>query len=137
MKPFDLEAAKAGKPVCTRDGREARIVCFDRIDNTTQRNLVVLIQQHTESKYSYEYASLYNNNGKEYTARNARGEIVDNDSDLMMKSEKHEGWVILYRQDKQSPITTSVHIYATKENAESVGIGTKAYIGTAKIEWED
>ena len=30
MKPFDLEAAKAGKPVCTRDGRKARINCFDR-----------------------------------------------------------------------------------------------------------
>lgn len=29
MKPFDLEAAKAGKPVCTRDGRKARIICFD------------------------------------------------------------------------------------------------------------
>lgn len=30
MKPFDLEKAKAGHPVCTRDGRDARIICFDR-----------------------------------------------------------------------------------------------------------
>ena len=29
FKPFDLEQAKAGKPVCTRDGRKARIICFD------------------------------------------------------------------------------------------------------------
>ena len=29
LKPFDLEAAKLGKPVCTRDGRKARIICFD------------------------------------------------------------------------------------------------------------
>lgn len=29
LKEFDLEAAKAGKPVCTRDGRKARIICFD------------------------------------------------------------------------------------------------------------
>jgi hypothetical protein len=29
LKPFDLEAAKAGKPVCTRDGRKARIICFN------------------------------------------------------------------------------------------------------------
>lgn len=29
LKPFDLEVAKAGKPVCTRDGRKARIICFD------------------------------------------------------------------------------------------------------------
>lgn len=30
LKPFDLEAAKAGKPVCTRDGRKARIICWDK-----------------------------------------------------------------------------------------------------------
>ena len=29
LKPFNLEAAKQGKPVCTRDGRKARIICFD------------------------------------------------------------------------------------------------------------
>jgi hypothetical protein len=26
MKPFDLEAAKAGKPIVTRDGRKARLL---------------------------------------------------------------------------------------------------------------
>ena len=30
--PFDLEAAKQGKPIYTRDGRKARIICFDRIN---------------------------------------------------------------------------------------------------------
>lgn len=29
MKNFDLEAAKAGAPVCTRGGCAARIICFD------------------------------------------------------------------------------------------------------------
>ena len=29
LKPFDLQAAKSGKPVCTRDGRKVRIICFD------------------------------------------------------------------------------------------------------------
>lgn len=32
MKPFDLEKAKAGAKVITRDGKAARIVCFDRKD---------------------------------------------------------------------------------------------------------
>ena len=31
LKPFDLQQAKDGKPVCTRDGRKARIICFDRV----------------------------------------------------------------------------------------------------------
>lgn len=29
MKPFDLEAAKAGAPVCTRSGKPVRIICWD------------------------------------------------------------------------------------------------------------
>lgn len=39
--PFDLEAAKRGEPVITRDGRPARIVCFDM--NGTEGNIVALI----------------------------------------------------------------------------------------------
>lgn len=30
LKPFDIEAAKRGDPVVTRDGHAARIICFDR-----------------------------------------------------------------------------------------------------------
>lgn len=29
MKPFDLEEAKAGKPVCTRAGRKVEIISFE------------------------------------------------------------------------------------------------------------
>lgn len=32
MKPFDLELAKKGHPVCTRGGKRARIICFDAED---------------------------------------------------------------------------------------------------------
>lgn len=32
MKPFDLEKAKAGAPVITRNGSAARIICFNRAD---------------------------------------------------------------------------------------------------------
>ena len=128
MKPFNLEAAKAGKPVCTRDGHDARIICFDRKNKHTP--IVALITGLYNDSPNEESGLNYNINGKIASP-------VNNGLDLMMKTKKHEGWVILYQQDKQSPITTSVRIYAIKENAESVGIGTKAYIGTAKIEWED
>lgn len=33
MKPFNLEEAKAGKLVCTRDGRKVRLLCFDAKSN--------------------------------------------------------------------------------------------------------
>lgn len=29
MKPFNLEEARAGKPICTRNGDKARIICTD------------------------------------------------------------------------------------------------------------
>lgn len=29
MRKFNLEEAKSGVKVCTRDGRKARIICFD------------------------------------------------------------------------------------------------------------
>ena len=29
MREFSMEEAKAGKAVCTRDGRRVRILCFD------------------------------------------------------------------------------------------------------------
>ena len=33
MKPFNLEEAKAGKPVCTRDDRRVEILSFDNPNN--------------------------------------------------------------------------------------------------------
>ena len=35
MIEFNLEAAKAGAPLITRDGHKLRIICFDRIDEKT------------------------------------------------------------------------------------------------------
>ena len=78
VKPFDLEAAKAGKPVCTRDGRKARIICFDRDWDT---HIVALVSDPLG-----ELVHHYLSNGK-----------VDfdeqNDEDLMMRPEKKEGWI--------------------------------------------
>ena len=33
MRKFDLEEAKAGAPVCTREGRPVRIICWNCNDN--------------------------------------------------------------------------------------------------------
>lgn len=39
MKPFNLEEAKAGKPVCTRDGRRVEIISFE---NPSSNNYLIL-----------------------------------------------------------------------------------------------
>lgn len=51
-KPFDLEAAKAGAPVITRDGRPARIICWDLANNSEYNyKLVALIKEDDGHEY--------------------------------------------------------------------------------------
>ena len=77
LKEFDLEAAKAGKPVCTRDGRKARIICFDA-KRKDGENIIALIPSRRYP--GFEYLVTYTNNG------NYRGEH-ENGFDLMMLPE--------------------------------------------------
>lgn len=58
MKPFDLEKAKAGASICTRNGTKARIVCFDA--NNKRFPLVALIK---DSDNSDEYPVCYDKEG--------------------------------------------------------------------------
>lgn len=44
--PFDIEKAKQGAKVMTRDGHDVRILCFDR--NSDEYPIVVLIQKAEE-----------------------------------------------------------------------------------------
>ena len=59
MKEFDLEQAKAGKPVCTRHGNKARIICFDKRDS--KHPIVALI----DNKFSGESTRCYSIDGKD------------------------------------------------------------------------
>ena len=112
LKPFDLEAAKAGKPVCTRDGRKARIICWDKKGLAP----IVALIEHENS----EIFLAYYNNGR-HTIRER------SDNDLMMLPEKKEGWIIIHKEA----------IY-DKETAEKIARETTAnVIRIQKIEWEE
>ena len=58
-KPFNLEEAKAGRPVCTRNGQEVRIICF----NAKSENypIVALVK---EGYSTQEYLCAYTNEGE-------------------------------------------------------------------------
>ena len=116
LKEFDLEAAKAGKPVCTRDGRKARIICFDARDAKVGPTIVALI----ETSNGYESIERYNMQGKFL--------VEGCDSyDLMMLPEKKEGWIVIHKEA----------IY-DKETAEKIARETTAnVIKIQKIEWEE
>lgn len=112
LKEFNLEAAKAGKPVCTRDGRKARIICFDL--NNKNFPIVAIINCDTEENaYQYDIDGVCDEH--------------DNNLNLMMSPEKKEGWIIIHKEA----------IY-DKETAEKIARETTAnVIKIQKIEWEE
>lgn len=123
LKPFDLEAAKAGKPVCTRDGRKARIICFDAKCN---KPIVALIYDCNK-----ETVLQYLENGRFFVDQ------IDK-YDLMMLPQKKEGWVNVYKSynvGKKTPCMAS--IYPTKEEAKKSSVVGLDYVDTVKIEWEE
>ena len=84
LKPFDIQKAREGKPVCTRDGRKARIICFDV--KGSMYPIIALIEESEGEKLCS-----YMPNGRSY--KNEK-ECID---DLMMLPEKKEGWVNVYK----------------------------------------
>lgn len=133
LKPFNLEAAKAGKPVCTRDGRKARIICFDA-KRKDGKNIMALIP--SKEYPGFEDLVAYPNNGNYHGGH-------ENDGDLMMLPEKKEGWVNIYNRNRPRTssencyIMTGVSVFETKEGAIFYIDKDKEYIDTVKIEWEE
>ena len=120
LKEFDLEAAKAGKPVCTRDGRKARIICWDKKGNYP---IVALIQDNENSEHIEYYTEngIFSNGGNE------------KNRDLMMFTRKKEGWLNIYKDFED----TVCCVYPTEKEALEDGETEKDYITTIKIEWEE
>lgn len=118
LKEFNLEAAKAGKPVCTRDGRKARIICFDAKCN---KPIVALIYDcNKETVFQYLESGRF---------------FVDqiDKYDLMMLPQKKEGWVNIYKDFED----TVCCIYSTEKEALEEKETEEDYITTVKIEWEE
>lgn len=112
LKEFNLEAAKAGKPVCTRDGRKARIICFD-LNNKNFPIVAIINCDSEENAYQYDIDGICDEH--------------DNNLNLMMSTEKKEGWIIIHKEA----------IY-DKETAEKIARETTAnVIKIQKIEWEE
>lgn len=126
LKPFDLEAAKAGKPVCTRDGRKARIICFDYKGDSNAYPILALISTINSRGVPSEIIAKYTEDGRYVKYNN-----VEYNEDLMMLPQKKEGWVNVY--NSLGVITFSHNPYDTKE--EAMKDKGKYYVDTVKIEW--
>ena len=124
FKPFDLQAAKAGKPVCTRDGRKARIICFDAKDT---QPIIGLYEKNIDGIVR-EYLCSYHTDGRMYDDQNTG-------YDLMMSPEKKEGWVNVYKGI--DGITFSRHPHISKEKAIEEAVSLPGRIDTVKVFWEE
>ena len=109
MKPFNLEAAKAGDPIVTRDGREAKFIAYvPEVGNYEQ--IVILID-----KVIFSYP--------------IRGNVFDtqkSESDLFMAPKKRVVWVNFFGSAK------ACFYYASEKQADlgfdsDYRIGGKAY----------
>lgn len=127
LKPFNLEAVKAGKPVCTRDGRKARIICFDS-KNDPRRPIVALVE-HNDNELLYEYTI----EGKERFSHIS----TTGTSDLMMLPEKKEGWVNLYRDEESKRVYCGESIFSEREKAEKHYEYNDTKVATVSINWEE
>ncbi|MBQ5900488.1 MAG: hypothetical protein IIW86_01360, partial [Clostridia bacterium] len=130
MKPFNLEEAKAGKPVCTRNGNPAKIIDFDCnivIDGKIETFLRVF------STNGEKEATLLcrRDNGYVYLGRSRQiGE--KNYCDLMMGN-RFVGWQNIVDDGHGNRVGSC--IWKTREEAEK----NKPLhcVSTIKIFWEE
>ena len=121
LKPFSLELAKQGKPVCTRDGRKARIICFDRFDRKEANKQIVALVKDDDREFPYCY--------------DLKGRCLSNNNlDLMMLLEKKEGWVNVY-YDNEGNIYTDEYVFNTEKDAIVFHPHNENRKATVKIEW--
>ena len=132
LKPFDIQKAREGKPVCTRDGRKARIICFDRIDAKPILALVRSTDGKGEDVFDY------------FVSGKRLANALESDLDLMMLHEKKEGWINIYNADTTFYYvdgrvfeTKDEAVKEAKEEVEKEQREKNEYIDTIRVEWEE
>ena len=128
MEQFDLQEylKNPTRPIVTRDGHAARVLCTDRISDIYP---VVALVRDEEG----EAVRTFHENGECFLMDES-----PDPCDLFFAPEpktKKEGWVNLYRADEELPVLG--HLYNTEEEAFENKSSASVYMTTVKIEWEE
>lgn len=126
MKPFNLEAAKAGAPVVTKSGKKVRILCFDRKQYANWRIIALVEDENGE-----ERVLVYKTDGSYQTSSTGY--------DLVMTPVKKEGYTIIYPPEHwrgKGVIAENGLIFETLEDAEWQR-GSQSHLPIVKVEWEE
>ena len=122
MKPFNLKKAKAGRPVCTRDGNEATIHCFDlTIFASTNYRILATYRDAWANKCF----AIFDEQGKIESS-----EAGYRNNDLFMESTKKSAWMNLYLVGEHS------NLYKTREDAVC-NADTDRVLDTVEVHWEE
>ena len=124
MEQFNLEKylENPNRKVVTRDGRSARIICTNRLDENYP---VVALVHGGDCERSYNYTTF----GKVYYHQNRDCEL-----DLFFAPEKKEKWVNVY-EDSNGRNWLGENLYDTEKAAKADP--SKSRVATVKIEWEE
>ena len=122
MKKFSLDEyfKNPSMRVVTMDGREVKILCT----NYYLSNQCV-IAEVVDIGRSFSF----NQYGVQY------GTTGDSPLNLFFASEKHEGWVNIYKVGND--MYKGSYIWSTEEDAKKEGNKWDDYVTTTKIEWEE
>ena len=126
MEQFSLEKylANPSRKVVTRDGKNVRILCTDRKLDSKEVVGLTMNNDGTESLLSWS------KQGKSLS-------LNDSSFDLFFASEKHEGWVNVYKWTNKDCAYYIGSIYNSKAEAENKRDTSDNYVTTIKIEWEE
>jgi hypothetical protein len=119
MKPFDLKKAQMGHPICTRDGRNARIICTDRAGTLP---IIALVKTG-----SIEITCYYFIDGKNVSS-------AESQYDLFLAPIKNTGYVNIYQLYAGEPYCGRITLSPVKPIVKN---GVRCLAEAIKIEWED
>lgn len=118
MRFFDLEAAKAGHPVCTENGNSVEILDFNDTHDPTHP-IKAKICYDNSTGYAIKY---YKKDGTSY---------FDDVPTLYMKSLSGEGWINIY--DSEYGFITGKRVWSSEKRAKENIIPNNNYVKTIKI----
>lgn len=125
MEQFSTEEylKNPNRKVVTRDGKNARVICTDRVCSTHPVLALLFEDEDRDREEVYQYTS--------------KGEYYSNaisPHDLCFAPIKKEGWINVYRGCGEYNTYVCNRIFATKEEARRE---KRDIIATIKIEWEE
>lgn len=121
MKKFDLEKAKAGAPIMTKNGRKARIIGERK---HPEYPLVVAVRDKDETEEVYLYTTV----GRSYIHKKS-------EEDLLMAPIVHKKYANLYLMVEC--FYDFGRVYDSKDDALRDIRDDVKYIKTIEIEWEE